>query len=54
VGFGAVIRMDRISVIIPAKNEEKTIGRVISAVRSQADEVIVVDGYSSDWGRETP
>ena len=40
--------MNYISVVIPAKNEEKTIGRVISAVRNKADEIIVVDGYSKD------
>lgn len=44
--------MNYISVVIPAKNEEKTIGRVISAVRNKADEIIVVDGYSNDWTRE--
>jgi len=47
-----LIAMNRISVIIPAKNEEKTIAKVISEVRKEADEVIVVDGYSSDWTRE--
>ncbi len=44
--------MNAISAVIPAKNEEKTIAKVISAVRSKADEIIVVDGYSSDWTRE--
>ena len=41
-----------ISIIIPAKNEEKTIGNVISVVKERADEVIVVDGHSVDMTRE--
>jgi glucosyl-3-phosphoglycerate synthase len=44
--------MVKVSVIIPAKNEEKTIARVISAVGKQADEIIVVDGHSTDRTRE--
>lgn len=44
--------MNSITVIIPAKNEENAIGRVISAARERADEVIVVDGYSADRTRE--
>ncbi len=39
----------RVAAIIPAFNEEKTIGSVVSVVRRwQADEVIVVDDGSSD------
>lgn len=39
----------RVAAIIPAYNEEKTIGSVVSVVkRWQADEVIVVDDGSSD------
>lgn len=41
-----------ISIIIPAKNEEKTIGNVISVVKEKADEIIVVDGHSDDRTRE--
>jgi len=44
--------MNRISVIIPAKDEEKTIAKVISVVKERADEVIVVDGYSTDRTKE--
>lgn len=44
--------MNSISVIIPAKNEEKTIAKVISVVREKADEVIVVDGHSTDRTKE--
>ncbi len=38
----------RISVIIPALNEEESIGRVISDIPSYVDEVIVVDNGSQD------
>lgn len=37
-----------ISVIIPTKNEEATIGDVIDAVKPFCDEVVVVDGHSTD------
>lgn len=38
----------KISCIIPAKNEESTIEEVISGVKKYCDEVIVVDGKSTD------
>lgn len=37
-----------ISAIIPARNEERTIAGVVSAVLNDVDEVIVVDSYSTD------
>jgi glycosyltransferase involved in cell wall biosynthesis len=37
-----------VSLVIPARNEAPTIGGVIAAVRPYADEVIVVDGHSTD------
>ena len=43
--------MDKISVVIPVKNEEEKIERCLEAVFSQSlkpHEVIVVDGHSSD------
>jgi glycosyltransferase involved in cell wall biosynthesis len=43
--------MDKISVVIPVKNEEEKITQCLEAVFSQslkAHEVIVVDGHSSD------
>lgn len=39
------------SVIIPTKNEEEGIERIIKAVRAFADEVLVVDGHSTDKTR---
>lgn len=42
----------KVSVIIPAKNEENSIGDVISGCRPFANEIIVVDGRSSDRTRE--
>lgn len=38
----------RISVIIPALNEERAIGRVIADIPSWVDEIIVVDNGSED------
>jgi glycosyltransferase involved in cell wall biosynthesis len=37
-----------ITVVIPAKNEEKTIGQLIDRAKRYAAEVIVVDGHSID------
>ena len=47
--------MDRISVIIPVKNEAEKIERCLEAVFEQTVqpyEVIVVDGHSTDDGRK--
>ncbi|MGB2705876.1 MAG: glycosyltransferase family 2 protein [Candidatus Omnitrophota bacterium] len=43
---------DKISVIIPAKNEEKVIGELISKCRKYSDDIIVVDGHSNDNTRK--
>ena len=43
--------MDKISVVIPVKNEEKKIEQCLEAVFSQSlkpHELIVVDGHSTD------
>ena len=40
--------MNSISVIIITHNEEKNIGRCIDSVRLLADEIIVMDAYSTD------
>ena len=42
----------RVSVVIPTLNEETTITSVIEGCRPYADEIIVVDGYSSDKTRQ--
>jgi glycosyltransferase involved in cell wall biosynthesis len=38
----------RLSVVIPAKNEARNIGWVISRLPSIVDEVVLVDGHSTD------
>lgn len=38
----------KVVAVIPAYNEERMIAEVVRAVRSEADEVIVVDDYSRD------
>jgi len=42
----------KVTLIIPAKNEEETIGRVVNGALPYADRVLVVDGHSSDATRE--
>lgn len=42
----------RVTVVIPALNEEKTITEVIEGCKPYADELIVVDGHSQDRTRE--
>lgn len=36
------------SIVVPARNEEETIGEVLRGVRNLTDDLIVVDGHSSD------
>jgi dolichol-phosphate mannosyltransferase len=36
------------SIVVPARNEEETIGEVLRSVRDMTDDLIVVDGHSSD------
>ena len=43
--------MMTVTVVIPARNEAPTIGEVIRGCRPYADEILVVDGQSTD---ETP
>jgi len=38
----------KITVVIPTKNEEKTIEEIINKCKIHADEIIVVDGHSED------
>ncbi|MDQ6755987.1 MAG: glycosyltransferase family 2 protein [Bacteroidota bacterium] len=40
--------MHPISAVIITKNEEKIIGKTLAAVKSIADEIIIVDNYSTD------
>jgi glycosyltransferase involved in cell wall biosynthesis len=42
------ISRSSVSVVIPAKDEEGVIGDVVDAVKRFADEILVVDGHSSD------
>jgi dolichol-phosphate hexosyltransferase len=41
----------RVTVVIPAKDEEGLIGEIVDAVKPYADEVLVVDGRSKDRTR---
>ena len=42
----------RVTVVIPARDEEGIIGEIVTAVKPYADEVLVVDGHSKDRTRE--
>ena len=42
----------KISAVIIAFNEEKNIGRCLDSVREVADEIVVVDSYSTDKTKE--
>lgn len=44
--------MPKISVVIITKNEEKNIGRCIDSVKDIADEILVVDSFSTDKTEE--
>src|ERR1700722_19682551 len=44
--------MSQLTVVIIAYNEEENIGRCIDSVRDIADEIIVVDSFSTDGTRE--
>lgn len=37
-----------VSVVVPARNEERSIGRILDGCRPYADELMVVDGHSTD------
>jgi len=41
----------RVTVVIPAKDEEGLIGEIVDSVRPFGDEVLVVDGHSRDRTR---
>jgi dolichol-phosphate mannosyltransferase len=42
----------KVTVVIPAKNESATIQDVIEGIRPDADEILVVDGHSTDDTRK--
>jgi dolichol-phosphate hexosyltransferase len=42
----------RVTVVIPAKDEEGLIAEIVEAVKPYADDVLVVDGHSHDRTRE--
>jgi dolichol-phosphate mannosyltransferase len=41
-----------VTVVVPTKDEEGLIGEIVDSVRPFADEVLVIDGHSSDRTRE--
>ena len=40
--------MEKLSIVIISYNEEQNIGRCIDSVKPVADEIIVLDSYSTD------
>ena len=43
---------DKITIIIPTKNEDRGVRDIIEKCQKYADEVIVIDGHSMDKTRE--
>src|SRR5215467_2238177 len=48
IGFTKDQTLSSYSIVVPARNEEETIGDVLENVRHMTDDLIVVDGHSSD------
>lgn len=46
--FSNIKRLMKVTVIIPARNEELTIERIVGVSKRYADRVLVVDGHSID------
>jgi len=46
------LNRDKISVIIPTKNEELNITEIIKKARKYSDDIVVVDGHSKDKTRD--
>jgi len=40
--------LNDVTIVVPAKNEEVCIGDVLAGCRKQCDDILVVDGHSSD------
>ena len=45
-------RREKVSVVIPTRNEEPSIADILLYCRPYADELLVVDGHSTDRTRE--
>ena len=43
-----VIPSNTISIVIPAKNEERTIADIVKSVQQYSDDILVIDGSSAD------
>ena len=41
-----------VTIVVPAKDEEETIGDVLVGARPYGDEILVIDGHSQDKTRE--
>lgn len=46
--MNALPGMPTVSVVIPAKNEARNLGRVFVSIPSWVDEIVLVDGHSTD------
>lgn len=47
-----MMQKPKISIVIPTKNEERTIQEIIEQSKKYGDEVLVIDGHSADHTRE--
>jgi glycosyltransferase involved in cell wall biosynthesis len=48
----ALITSASVTVVIPTKNEEGLIGEIVDSVRPYANEILVIDGHSTDRTRD--
>jgi glycosyltransferase involved in cell wall biosynthesis len=46
------MKEDKITIVIPAKNEEEGITAIVNSVKKYADELLVIDGHSIDNTRK--
>ena len=44
--------LNKVTIVIPTRNEELDIRNVITQVKGYGDEILVVDGHSTDRTRE--
>jgi len=51
-GHPQLVSTPTITVVVPTRDEEGLVGEIVDSVRPYADEVLVIDGHSSDRTRE--
>jgi len=47
-----LISVNNVTIVIPTKNEEKSISEIMDSVKRYGDEILIVDGHSKDRTRD--